>query len=1330
MEIKCPKCNSTNIEWKNKTQEWKCRKCKTSFKFKGEPPSDPLENRALNYANEALAESDVVWVKEIFEKWPGPLAYTYHLLNELLKDAKIDAAALVFKDFVELLIRFTGLCMAKDIIENSNNEKKNTVLKDLFDKPMTMGSWLNFADKCAKFEYEYSENLKFKELRSFWRKNKKKQTNMHEIVDKVVHWRNETIGHGVRGNDVQKILDELKKYLGDGKESINIALKQYADFWDDILLEALLTDGKKSIMGYESVNPKLNCNDNKAVLAPISLVRKSSNDKLSLDPYFSGRCCKMCSNPNLNVFIYDSVRRKKDLPQFKLMEYELGHYFMVSDDSLIKKYSAIKGYEKDVSYEENDFEQDVLSQDLDNWLKDLLLEKNYISPKFLRDWLKKSVNHKKKLLWLQSPAHIGKTTFIQGIDHSYSLDKKLFDDFAVAVFYIKREYNYHLAQFTDGLLFKIKDEYGLVPQNKPLPKLDDSNPSPDSLVTFLKEFQVLGKKPLLLVIDGLDELAEENPSIADYIPTSKDILDKLPENISILLTSRPNEELPDWLKQKIKGLESISEIKKVGLEDEDYIKLMKTYAKNKIKNKIKNLKNDELNSLLDKMLEKSGGIFLYFSFLVERLSSGEISPDDINKLTDPDKLIPNYIKSLLNLYSNTPQGDILKRILIYLSVQEETFIKHNLNLSVLAQSEWQGIPLKTLSLAIEGQPYVTPRLAISLYMLKPLLGTWHGGKDSSYRLGIKGLNEIIRNKYDKDINYVEDITSLHDHLVTGLLDEKTDYENLDDDIYWTATHLDGHEGYLPESVSKKLKDGSYTDNLMNLVDELMKRARELYGESLYQEGLSYYAVIEYILNCINSNNEKLSDIYFKNERLFNYYIDLFINKSNLLLYIGDQKGAIKEYDNAIEIWEALKDKLKDNFTPDMVDSLANVYNIKAKALSISGDTNAAIKECNKAIDILENLQNTSKYNFIPDIAENLANLYYNKSSILLLLGDKKLALSEFDKIINICKKFEESQDGLTINMVHIRAKVYISKSNISGDNDAIKECDNAIEILEDLKDKLKDNFTTDMTSDLATAHMNKGNTLSDLKNQKGAIKECDNAIEILEDLKDKLKDNFTPDMASALATAHMNKGNTLSDLKNQKGAIKEYDNAIEILETLKDKLKDKLKDNFTTNMTSDLATVHINKGNELLSKGDQNGAIKEYDNAIEILEDLKDKLKDNFTPSMAYNLALSYMYKGAVLFFGLGKIQLAREEYDKATKIFEDLRNRLGDNFTPDTAYNLALSYMNKGNVLSGLGENQLSIEEYDKAIKICKYFKNHSNSNIADNFSKLLSMLQKLIKN
>lgn len=845
-----------------------------------------------------------------------------------------------------------------------------------------MGSWLSFTYECVKFEYEHSENLKFKELRSFWRNDKNKQTKLYEIVaNEVVHWRNETIGHGVRGNDVKNILDGLKEYLGDGKESINIALKQYANFWDDILLEALLADGKESIiMGYKSINPKLDCNDNKAVLTPISLVRKNSKDKLPLDPYFSGRCCKICSNSNVFIY-YDSDIRKKNPPQFTLMEYELGHNFRVSDDSLIKKYSAIK--EKDVSCEENDLEQDALSQDLDNLLKDLLLQKNYISPKFLRDWLKKSVDNQKKLLWLQAPAHIGKTTFIQGIDHSYSLDKKLFEDFAVAVFYIKREYNYHLAQFTDGLLFKIKDEYGLVPQNKPLPKLDDSNPSPDSLVTFLKKFQALGKKPLLLVIDGLDELAEEKPSIADYIPTSKDILDKLPENISILLTSRPNEELPDWLKQKIKGLESISEIKKVGLEDKDYIELMKTYAKNKITNKIKNLKNDELNSLLDKMLEKSGGIFLYFSFLVERLSSGEISPDDLNKLTDPDKLIPIYIESLLKLYSNTPQGDILKRILIYLSVQEETFIKHNLNLSVLAQSEWQGIPLRTLSLAIEGQPYVTPRLAISLYMLKPLLGTWHGGKDSSYRLGIKGLNEIMSSKYKKDM------TSLHDRLVKELLEEKTDYENLDDDINWTATHLDGHEGYISESVSKKLKDGSYLDNLMNLVDELMKRVDKASKKSFYKEGLSNLAVVEYILNCINSNNEKLSDIYFKNKSLFNFYIDCYNKKGNYLSAIGNKQLGIKEYDKAIEVYEDLHEKLGDNFTPDM--------------------------------------------------AEDLAGIYYNKSSILLLLGDKKSVLSESDKVINICKKFEESQDGLTINMVHILAKVCINKGNISGDKDAIKE---------------------------------------------------------------------------------------------------------------------------------------------------------------------------------------------------------------------------------------------------------------------------------------------------
>jgi hypothetical protein len=33
---------------------------------------------------------------------PGPVAYTYRLLRQLLRDGQVDAAALVFKDFAEV----------------------------------------------------------------------------------------------------------------------------------------------------------------------------------------------------------------------------------------------------------------------------------------------------------------------------------------------------------------------------------------------------------------------------------------------------------------------------------------------------------------------------------------------------------------------------------------------------------------------------------------------------------------------------------------------------------------------------------------------------------------------------------------------------------------------------------------------------------------------------------------------------------------------------------------------------------------------------------------------------------------------------------------------------------------------------------------------------------------------------------------------------------------------------------------------------------------------------------------------------------------------------
>jgi len=219
----CPECQSSNVTWRAKAGEWDCQSCHK--RFFAPPPSaenipDPLASIEDDFARRAktLADSGL-WVNKICDEWPAPIATTYALLRTTLRKGQIDASALIFKDFVELLARFSALALACEILEHphATYKLKQDVYTQLFSKHLSMGDWVKMAYDWARLvesETQDKQDWMTRPIAQMWANKTKKSTNSTKLYNlvsqKITKWRNDTIGHGVRGGSPDTTMMELE----------------------------------------------------------------------------------------------------------------------------------------------------------------------------------------------------------------------------------------------------------------------------------------------------------------------------------------------------------------------------------------------------------------------------------------------------------------------------------------------------------------------------------------------------------------------------------------------------------------------------------------------------------------------------------------------------------------------------------------------------------------------------------------------------------------------------------------------------------------------------------------------------------------------------------------------------------------------------------------------------------------------------------------------------------------------------------------------------------------------------------------------------------------
>lgn len=219
------------------------------------------------------------------------------------------------------------------------------------------------------------------------------------------------------------------------------------------------------------------------------------------------------------------------------------------------------------------------------------VDRNYRSPRYLRADLAAFLAERSRgVYWLQAPAHIGKTTFIQGLagdseltdepidprfDPSSQARSQLGGQAApgsapapgrIVAYYCRKEYRPGVG----GLLSRLEDRLAAVydpsdnvKNDRPLPPNRTGAPTPERFLEWLRDWRhcaalrvhytaTLG--PLIVCIDGLDE--SRPPEEGDWPLQVLPAADLLPAGLYLVLTSRPPDDptSPAFLRERIAPL--------------------------------------------------------------------------------------------------------------------------------------------------------------------------------------------------------------------------------------------------------------------------------------------------------------------------------------------------------------------------------------------------------------------------------------------------------------------------------------------------------------------------------------------------------------------------------------------------------------------------------------------------------------------------------------------------------------------------------------------------------------------------------------------------------
>lgn len=787
----CPKCQSEKIFWLAEPKVFICTLCANQW--------SNTNIRSEQFFCQELASSGN-WQSVIFNNYPAPIAHEYKQLQNILADGKFVSSMLQLKDVVEVIVKLSAVTMYQWLAIQKNDQydfnKLNLISSKLLTKPLSLGAWIgilrelsylilsgcdanaisndSIGIKIAKWLYDY-RGRKDEKKESF------KATQMSDWLEQMTEWRNNEIGHGAlridhseQFKDFEEKIDELHILLSNQNPwqeyKLVIANELTSDYYDD------MTGWQSIIRRHDALNP-INNNMHRVEYSKLFLEDKNNLEiRVELSPFIEAKVCSYCNLKD--VFIFDGIDRNR----YFCVDYLSGHRLKLAtstNDSLQKILNKKDFVIIDESIiEDQTIDQDTINESLLSLfeVKSLELGSNFTTPTYLNNQLRDYLENYKYdsgLFWLQAPAHIGKSTFIQGL-----ANKEIIKQSTVISFHIRREYRYFAHHFTEHLYDEMQKELSKKGANKPLPRinlLDKDIKSENMLVDWLNKIwsqrpQKLANNTLLVAINGLDEVGKPHHeefsqlSIIDLLPSETS--NQLNEGIYIILTSRPVDKCPNWMQSELKR-KLLANSYQVGVDQQNqgYLNVLRTHFSNNLENSLKGISNDNRDQIFKTLLNKSQSLFLYFSMLVEQINSQQLSLADITKLPLGEELYGHFIDQLEHILGKQSKGfGRIKDILTLLtaceqafyndtSIQEESMTVDGEILSIGYSPSWYGVDAEILAgLLNEPHGAYSSQFIFSLFTIKSLMKVERSSDKAKYAIGLKDFSSYIAERWMCEVN--------------------------------------------------------------------------------------------------------------------------------------------------------------------------------------------------------------------------------------------------------------------------------------------------------------------------------------------------------------------------------------------------------------------------------------------------------------------------------------------------------------------------------------------------------------------------------------------------
>jgi hypothetical protein len=557
--------------------------------------SDAVELGAMEQARNTLKDcaarlAAAPWRATLRERWPATIAHEVERLFEEMQGPRLpsgerlepsaESALLQLKDAFEVLIKFTATVLMRGLIEAGDGDA-DWARRQLFKRGLALGGWAGMlreaVTRCGRQTTSFPEPLKALARAS--------SDALLAAANDFPAVRNNVIGHGARALDPTETANLVVgcfatgrvKDLRGGESQITplaTALESMVNnkAYEGIVLEADADGACIALTGADGIETWLadqrhDQGQHNNVIVPVRLRFTENGKTLSLTPFVAARVCTQCQRRD--VLLYDSLYEAERMGSFDLLDYARGHKSRITGAQAPDLSDALGDI---VPEDAPDLSRESMNVDyVLEALDKARVDRNYFSPAYLRsdlaDFLR---SHDRGVFWLQAPAHVGKTTFVQGVTEAELRDTPIDPRFnredgggKLVAYYCRKEYRTGLAGMISTLQDKLQAAYHVsqnlrTEQPQARPVLDAK--TPQAFVRWLAAWRTFAEQkrltvagaPLLVAIDGLDEADAPPDSPLRVLPRAEE----LEEGVYLVLTSRPvgDADAPGFLATDVEAL--------------------------------------------------------------------------------------------------------------------------------------------------------------------------------------------------------------------------------------------------------------------------------------------------------------------------------------------------------------------------------------------------------------------------------------------------------------------------------------------------------------------------------------------------------------------------------------------------------------------------------------------------------------------------------------------------------------------------------------------------------------------------------------------------------